>query len=245
MTVVVGRTRKYLGGLWRARAGLAGVEAAWWTRRFDGRVSDVATIAPGRSDVATALHYRSVEQLLHRDLRRRGIDLDGRRVLDVGAGAGHWTAWALDRGAKEVTAVDVSRPVVDHLRARWEGDARVDVVAGTATDAVGPFDAVLAVGVMFHITDDDEWAAAIRHFGAATEAGGWLAVTGMLGRLGHSDVQVVDGRITKRMRPYRRWRRELEAAGFRDIRLVRNRAWLRASEPLPEAHLLTGHQLIP
>jgi SAM-dependent methyltransferase len=234
------RTRKYVRGLRRARRPLDSVTQRWWDEKYAQGVSDSQTIGPGRSERWIRTHYESVERLLERDLERRGVDLAGKHVLDVGSGAGHWVEWALGRGAAHVTASDIALPSAEHLRARWSDDDRVTVRHAVAPDIDGPFDAVVAVGVMFHIVDDAQWQRTIAHLGSALRPGGWLAMTGMFGRIGYADVQVNDGMVTKRLRPYARWRRELAAAGFEDLQLYRNRSWTQVPVPMPEAHVLTA-----
>lgn len=240
MNSVFKRTEKYVRGLLRANDTLPGADSAWWDAKYESGISDSLTIGPNRREEWIDAHYAAIERLLERDLLRRGLDLRGASILDVGSGAGHWVRWALDRGADRVTATDISQRVIDHLLGAWSSDDRVTVVHGSPAEADGLFDATVAVGVMFHIIDDDEWTTTIRNIAASMRPGAWLAMTGMFGRSGYADVQVNNGVVTKRLRPYRRWRRELKAAGFGRLRLRRNRAWLRIPAPMPEAHLLTA-----
>ena len=80
-------------------------------------------------------------------LDRWGVAVDGRRCLDAGASTGGFTDVLLERGAREVVAVDVGRgQLVDRLRR----DPRVTVRDGTnvrhlvAEDVGGAFDIVVA-----------------------------------------------------------------------------------------------------
>src|SRR4051812_35500236 len=79
-------------------------------------------------------------------LRQSGLDVDGRRVLELGAGTGKNTAWLAQHG-KHVTALDFSEGMLARarenvrssnvefvrcdLRDRWPlVDASMDVVVG-------------------------------------------------------------------------------------------------------------------
>ena len=79
-------------------------------------------------------------------LQSFGVDLDGKRVLDVGASTGGFTDCVLQHGASEVTALDVGK---SQLHDRLVRDPRVKVLdstnARTMTSAqVGHFDVVVA-----------------------------------------------------------------------------------------------------
>ena len=74
------------------------------------------------------------------------VDLDGKRVLDVGASTGGFTDCVLQRGAGEVTALDVGK---SQLHDRLVRDRRVKVLDTTnarsiTVDLVGDFDVVVA-----------------------------------------------------------------------------------------------------
>jgi 23S rRNA (cytidine1920-2'-O)/16S rRNA (cytidine1409-2'-O)-methyltransferase len=80
-------------------------------------------------------------------LDRFGVDLTDRRVLDAGASTGGFTDCVLQRGAREVVAVDVG---YGQLHERLRQDPRVAVHERTnvrhlrATDVGGPADVVVA-----------------------------------------------------------------------------------------------------
>jgi 23S rRNA (cytidine1920-2'-O)/16S rRNA (cytidine1409-2'-O)-methyltransferase len=80
-------------------------------------------------------------------LDRFAIDVDGRRALDAGASTGGFTDCLLQRGAREVVAVDVG---YGQLHERLRADPRVtnlertNVRALTTTDVGGPVDLVVA-----------------------------------------------------------------------------------------------------
>lgn len=112
-------------------------------------------------------------------------DVEGRRVLDAGCGAGHYTAWLLERGA-EVVAVDVSEAMLDHARERVEGvDAAgedvSDCVAFHRADLGSPlpfddeaFDVVVSALVLDYVED---WTATFAEFERVLRPGGSLVVS--------------------------------------------------------------------
>jgi len=76
-----------------------------------------------------------------------GVDVERRRVLDAGASTGGFTDCLLQRGAREVVAVDVGH---GQLHERLRGDGRVVVLERrnvrnlSETDIGGPVDLVVA-----------------------------------------------------------------------------------------------------
>jgi 23S rRNA (cytidine1920-2'-O)/16S rRNA (cytidine1409-2'-O)-methyltransferase len=80
-----------------------------------------------------------------------GIDLAGRRVLDVGASTGGFTDALLSRGAREVVALDVGH---GQLHPRLRGDERVTVLERTnirsaTADTIGGCVEAVVVDVSF------------------------------------------------------------------------------------------------
>jgi 23S rRNA (cytidine1920-2'-O)/16S rRNA (cytidine1409-2'-O)-methyltransferase len=80
-----------------------------------------------------------------------GIDVEGRRAIDVGASTGGFTDCLLQRGAREVVAVDVGH---GQLHERLRADERVEVrertnVRDLAPDAVGGPAEVLVADLSF------------------------------------------------------------------------------------------------
>ena len=90
------------------------------------------------------------------------------RVLDVGAGTGHFAA-LLDEAGTEVTAVDISPRHVEMCRALGI-DARV---ADAATDALGDseFDGAWAMNSLLHVPKS-HFLGAVENIGTALVPGG-------------------------------------------------------------------------
>jgi cyclopropane fatty-acyl-phospholipid synthase-like methyltransferase len=81
----------------------------------------------------------------------------GSRVLEVGAGTGHYTVWLAGRAAS-VVATDASQAMLAYLRARLdrEGLDNVETRLASLPEPLadgGPFDAAVAVGVLNYMPD--------------------------------------------------------------------------------------------
>jgi SAM-dependent methyltransferase len=123
--------------------------------------------------------YRKPERQV--DIVRLGAQLatlvEGRRVLEVAAGTGYWTA-AIAPTAKSVLATDAVDETLAVARSREYPDARVEfaVCDAFALDKVpGSFDAALACFWLSHLTRD-RMPLFFRHLGARLEPGARVVV---------------------------------------------------------------------
>lgn len=120
---------------------------AWKRLTSDAPVSGVrATVRAGRDRMRATL------------LGWLPSDLRGRRVLDAGCGTGALAVAAARRGA-DVTAIDLSRTLVDLARERTRGDlgqGRIEFLVGDMSDArLGRFDHVVGMDSLIHYRAPD------------------------------------------------------------------------------------------
>lgn len=102
------------------------------------------------------------------------------RVLDIGAGAGFYVGlWEERVELAELIGVDVSPESVARLRTRFPGRRFEVVEAGSGQWAGigGGFDVVECFDVLYHITDDGRFEAALREMAERVRSGGFLMVT--------------------------------------------------------------------
>ena len=134
----------------------------------------------GSGETGLSLAYNRACYALRADvltaaLAKAGTPVAGRRVLDVGCGTGFWTEYYVSRGAA-YTGLDIAQTSVDRLAERYAGQRflRADVSDGVPG---GPYDLVNAFDVLYHVTDDARWRAALGHMARALSPGGVLLVT--------------------------------------------------------------------
>lgn len=231
--------------------------------RASGDLSDSETISSRSSALDTRYHYNAVENTLLAYFAESGRRSVG-RVLDVGSGAGHWIDFYREiLAAESLVGVEISDVAVASLTAKYADQPAVEIVEAdvSAEDPglQGPFDVINAIGVMFHIVDDELWRRAVRNLGGLLAPGGVLVVGGQFGhttqdvqfhatdsfgswdefRASRSEVKLVN----KRIRSLRDWRRCAEAAGLRVEGVRRTRVAAAVSTPENNVLVLTRAQV--
>lgn len=132
--------------------GLTADDVVRLTSLYNGRLSE-------HGISAKTVGWASIsDQYLRFEVLCRGLDLRGRRVLDIGCGLGDFVPWAEARyGADfDYTGIDLSADLVAAARERF-GGARRHFVAGTLPDGddVGMFDIALLSGALTFKTTDN------------------------------------------------------------------------------------------
>lgn len=183
----------------------------FWEQRLAEQFDLRGTGETGLSLAYNRACYELRALVLTRALQRCGTRVSGARVLDVGCGTGFWTEYYSARGAR-YTGVDIAQVSVDRLAASYPA---LRFVCADVSDGVpdGPYDVVNVFDVLYHVTDDERWASALRHLAGAVAPGGLLLVT---------DVFAERGRLAEHnvMRPLKRYAEVLSAQGLTREHLV-------------------------
>ena len=153
--------------------------------------------------------YALRAEVLTQALRDHGFDPKDREVLDVGCGTGFFTAYYLARGAR-LTGIDIAPVSIETLRARHP-EARF-LLADIGEQPIPPanqgrYALVNAMDVLYHITDEARWEAALNHLTGAVGDQGLLVISDAFSEM----ERLADH---NRMRPLGRYRALLNAAGL-------------------------------
>lgn len=172
-------------------------------------------------------HYNLVENGIIRMLRSAGTDMSSARVLDVGTGTGHWVDFYREVfRVPSITSVDFSERAVAEVAARTAGAPNVTIrrvdITKHEPDWDASFRVVNAIGVMFHIVDDQAWSRAIHHLATYLEPGG-VAIFG-----GDFSDETRERGVMRRTRAIAEWREQLASAGLEEHALERYDWWAGA-----------------
>lgn len=147
----------------------------FWEERLSEQFDLRGTGETTMSAAYNAACYRLRREVLDRVLAAEGFDPRGRKVLDVGCGTGFWTRYYTRRGAV-YTGVDIARASVERLKVQFPGATFVQADV-SEVDLPGRYDLINVFDVLYHVTDDARWEAALRRLGTALEPGGRLLIT--------------------------------------------------------------------
>ena len=112
-------------------------------------------------------HYQRHNRRRQEHLASLGLPIDGRSVLEVGAGLGDHTDFFLDRGCT-VTATDGREELVEALGSRYpEVRTLVYDANGPAPSSIGPHEIVYAYGTLYHLNEPEH---ALRNFSALSSS---------------------------------------------------------------------------
>ena len=100
-------------------------------------------------------------------------------VLDVGTGSGFYIERWLELGAGSITGADLTDAAVGRLRQRFPAQrfVRMDIGSDGVPLEPGSFDAISAMDMLFHLTDDGAYERAIGNLAEMLRPGGLLVFT--------------------------------------------------------------------
>jgi SAM-dependent methyltransferase len=111
----------------------------------------------------------------------KGIgSLQGKRVLDLGAGTGRYSRYFLESGASSVVAADVSAGMLMVLDRRRGKEQALFTVRCDATNLPfkdSAFDAVAFIATLHHVPEKEERKRALMEVGRVTSEGGVVLIT--------------------------------------------------------------------
>lgn len=186
------------------------------TDHFDER----RLISPHWTWAWTKYHYNLVENGIIDALGALGDDNETGDVLDIGSGTGHWIDFYAEYlAARSVTGTDFSQVAAGALQTRYAGRESLSVhrmdVCEHRADFDDSFDVINAIGVMFHIVEDERWREALENFGRYLRPGGHVIVGGDFGE------RTEELGVMRRVRSMEQWRATLDELGFEIVDVKR------------------------
>ncbi|MEV0616417.1 class I SAM-dependent methyltransferase [Nonomuraea sp. NPDC050404] len=118
--------------------------------------------------------YRVRAEVFAREAATVPVNLPEARVLDIGSGTGFYVRGWQRLGVKSLVGCDLTAAAVERLRGRFPEVEfhELDIAEPGDTLEPGSFDVVSAMDMLFHITDDTRYRAALHSVGQALRPGG-------------------------------------------------------------------------
>lgn len=138
-----------------------------------------------------------------------------RRMLDAGCGKGYYSRVLASYGHL-VDGIDTSPHAIGECRELAGPRQRYHVSALTDWSPPYLYDAVVCIDVLYHLMDDAEWEASVRHLATLVRLGG------RIGLVDHDRDEDKVWRDYQKTRANGRYRELLESCGFSMIDFVRN-----------------------
>jgi SAM-dependent methyltransferase len=127
--------------------------------------------------------YRGKRRAYLKLLRRAGLDLPGKSVLDLGCGTGYFEDVWERLGAGAVSGIDVVPEAIERLRDAHPGRRYLCANLSVGEPDLSIFgrpDLITAIDVLYHIVDDDALIKALRRLTALLPKGGLFLFTDAL-----------------------------------------------------------------
>ncbi len=171
--------------------------------------------------------------------------VEGKTILDLGAGVGQWAFRFAERGAKKVTAVEYSEELAGIGRAECQhrGTKNVEFVVSSAEafETSDRFDMVFCSGLCVYL-DDEQFAALTKQIPQWVQPGGALLVRDGMGRFKRHEI---NDRFSEHLQSqysatYRTREMYLEGFARPPLHLVRDEHMFPEGHPLnkyPETRL--------
>ena len=189
----------------------------YWDERLSRDYSLRGTGHISYSDAYNRWLYRRKGDVLDRALE---LAPGSGKALDVGSGTG-WVVERLSRRGYEVRGCDVSPLAVKRLGESFGAErfSRAAIGSDPLPAATGSCDVVTAMDVLYHVTDDALWRAALAEISRVLSPSGTAVVTDSLGEAASPASHV-------RFRGGRQWREALESSGLGIVAVLPLYSWL-------------------
>jgi len=157
--------------------------------------------------------YKAYVRALKKAIKRSGIEIKDKKVLDVGCGTGFWVEFYKNHGAGSVAGIDVTEKSILEMRKRYPfyHFERIDI-SKERLDRMGKFDIIHAFDVLYYILEEDGFDRAISYISEIAEKNSYIFITGLF-----LDLFPQTGVLYSKHRCYKRYKDALEMNGIKII----------------------------
>lgn len=151
---------------------------AYWEDRLATFASAAGVGCLGLSESYNRWLHRVKARAFRTAIRSIGWRWAEKRILDIGSGTGFCLRVWKRVGVGEIVGSDFTTNSVLRLRGRWPDVEMVTMdITQPNMPVSGPFDAISAIDVLFHITEDDAYHRAAANIAHLLSPGGYFLFT--------------------------------------------------------------------
>ena len=142
------------------------------------------TIYHNCPDKNAFFHYQTTSNLIYLILIKYKINLEEKNILDIGSGSGYWIDLYNNLFNNiNIIGIDISKKIIDILNKKYDKDINIEIINNDILnfDLKKKFFLINAIGVMFHIVDDNEFENSIKNISKIILNNGYLIIGGEFG----------------------------------------------------------------
>ncbi len=224
---------------------------SYYNHVFQYDKSDSATISLNYNKISTKYHYNNIEISIIKYLSiNNQINERELTILDIGSGTGHWIDFYQSiLNVKNIIGCEISSVCADFLKEKYKNDEKVKIEISDILDIKdyeNKFDVINAIGVVFHIVDDNKWEKTIINCSKMLKKDGILIVGGNFGlvtqnvQFHKSDSNLFTENesinnnvylVNKRIRSLYKWKKLIKKAGLQYIEVIKTNSYSRIRTP--------------
>ena len=157
----------------------------YWENRLKSRFDIVAVGHPTFNRMYNEYLYKLQLLVLKDALRKHGISLNGKIVLDIGCGTGFFSRFYLENSA-QITGIDITTTSIESLRKSLPDGKFITMDISAELPAnkdyfANQFDIINMLNVIFHVVDDVKFERALENLAACLKEGGYLLISDYFG----------------------------------------------------------------
>lgn len=189
----------------------------YWEERLKRHYDLEGVGCEGRSKAWNDFFYKSKVRAMDRALNKLGLDIRGYKAIDVGTGVGFWIDYLLEKSVNSITGVDITSSSIEFCNRKYSNLKNLKFINGDISDdnfvseeLLGGGDLLTIFDVLYHITDDNNFCAAIKNIADTLKPGGYLFLTDILS----SSREIKSQQEHVRWRSLSYYRQKLDNNGF-------------------------------
>lgn len=145
----------------------------FWEKRLSKEFSLIGVGCTGFSHNYNKWMYKAFKDGMDRILKG---SLKNKKILDIGCGTGYYIEYYLNRGAINITGLDITEESISNLKKKYPLLKFYTSDISKEAPLKGRYDLITAIGVLYHIVDDNKFENAISNIRRYAKKGSYILI---------------------------------------------------------------------